>query len=117
MQMKRSFFFAAIFVAGTGAAFAQVLPPPANPSAQGAAPERAVNCAPTRTGPQGSVEPGGTTGERAEPLGDRLAKSGGVLCPPAGVDPEIRAPTPETGNTPVIPPPGSPGGDPSVRPK
>src|SRR6267378_101394 len=50
-------------------------------------------------------------------LGDKLARSDGVLCPPAGVDPEIRAPTPETGNTPVIPPPGSPGGDPTVRPK
>jgi len=50
-------------------------------------------------------------------LGDKLAKSDGVLCPPAGIDPEIRAPTPEGGNTPVIPPPGSPGGDSSVRPK
>jgi hypothetical protein len=40
-----------------------------------------------------------------------------VLCPPAGVDPEIRAPTPQGGNMPVIPPPGSPGGDPSIRPK
>ena len=58
-----------------------------------------------------------TTGQRAEPLTDKLARSDGVLCPPAGVDPEIRAPTPETGKTPVIPPPGSPGGDPTVRPK
>jgi hypothetical protein len=40
-----------------------------------------------------------------------------VLCPPSGVDPEMRAPTPDTGKTPVIPPPGSPGGDPNVRPK
>jgi len=40
-----------------------------------------------------------------------------LLCPPPGVDPEIRAPTPDAGNTPVIPPPGSPGGDPTVRPK
>jgi hypothetical protein len=46
-----------------------------------------------------------------------LAKSDGVLCPPSGIDPEIRMPTPDTGNTPVIPPPGSPGGDPTVRPK
>ena len=29
-----------------------------------------------------------------EPLGDRLARSDGVLCPPAGIDPEIRAPDP-----------------------
>jgi hypothetical protein len=68
--------------------------------------------------PRGTIAPEGTTtGQRAEPLGDRLAKSDGVLCPPAGIDPEIRAPTPDTGNTPVIPPPGSPGGDPNVRPK
>jgi hypothetical protein len=37
-----------------------------------------------------------------------VARSDGVLCLPTGVDPEIRAPTPETGNMPVIPPPGSP---------
>jgi hypothetical protein len=64
-----------------------------------------------------NTEPGTTTGQAAEPLGDKLAKSDGVLCPPAGVDPEIRAPTPDAGNTPVIPPPGSPGGNPNVRPK
>jgi hypothetical protein len=59
-----------------------------------------------------------TTDPRAEPLSDKLARSDGVLCPPTGVDPEIRAPTPETGsNMPVIPPPGSPGGDPTIRPK
>jgi hypothetical protein len=40
-----------------------------------------------------------------------------MLCPLAGVDPEIRAPTPETGNTPVIPPPGGPGDNPRLRPK
>ena len=67
---------------------------------------------------RGAAAPeGGTTGQRAEPLGDKLARSDGVLCPPAGIDPEIRAPTPDAGNTPVIPPPGSPGGDPTVRPK
>ena len=65
----------------------------------------------------GSTPEGSTTGSAAEPLGDKLARSGGVLCPPAGVDPEIRAPTPDAGNTPVIPPPGSPGGDPRLRPK
>lgn len=54
-----------------------------------------------------------TTGES---LSDKLARTDGVICPP-NVDPEIRAPTPDTGKTPVIPPPGSPGGDPSVRPK
>jgi hypothetical protein len=50
-------------------------------------------------------------------LSDRLAQSGGVICPPAHVDPAIKAPTPPGGSMPVIPPPGSPGGDPNVVPK
>ena len=64
----------------------------------------------------GEAAPGGTTtGQRIEPLGDKLARSDGVLCPPPGVDPDM--PAPDIGNTPVIPPPGSPGGDQSIRPK
>ena len=52
-----------------------------------------------------------------EPLSDKLARTDGVICPP-NVDPEIKAPTPQSGNKmPVIPPPGSPGGDPNVQPK
>ncbi len=50
-------------------------------------------------------------------LSDKLARSGGVICPPKHVDPEIRQPTPPTGAMPVIPPPGSPGGDQSIQPK
>jgi hypothetical protein len=50
-------------------------------------------------------------------LSDKLARTEGVLCPPPNIDPEIQAPTPDVGKTPVIPPPGSPGGDPNVRPK
>ena len=50
-------------------------------------------------------------------LSDRLARSDGVICPPSHIDPEIKAPTPPGGPMPVIPPPGSPGGDPSIRPK
>jgi len=50
-------------------------------------------------------------------LSEQLAKSDGVICPPAHVDPEIRQPTPPGGAMPVIPPPGSPGGDPSIQPK
>jgi len=108
-------------VMAAGLASAQAPPSPTTPPAQTAppAPARANGCAPMQpVPPRGTILPeGSTTGRTAEPLGDRLAKSDGVLCPPAGVDPEIRAPTPDAGNTPVIPPPGSPGGDPSVRPK
>lgn len=50
-------------------------------------------------------------------LSDHLARSDGVICPPDQVDPDIKLPTPQGGPMPVIPPPGSPGGDPNVHPK
>jgi hypothetical protein len=56
-------------------------------------------------------------GDATGNLSDKLARSGGVICPPEHVDPEIRQPTPPGGPMPVIPPPGSPGGDQSVQPK
>jgi hypothetical protein len=59
--------------------------------------------------------PGETTG--SVDLGDRLARSKGIICPPAGVDPGIAAPPVGGGATPVIPPPGTPGGDPNIIPK
>ena len=47
-------------------------------------------------------------------LSSRLAQSNGTLRPPAAVDPGMqRAPT-ERGTTPVIPPPGTPGGAPGA---
>jgi hypothetical protein len=49
-------------------------------------------------------------------LSEKLAQTDGVLCPP-DIDPDIKAPTPQAGKMPIIPPPGSPGGDPTVRPK
>jgi hypothetical protein len=56
-----------------------------------------------------------TTGSPS--LSDQLAATKGVICPPAGVDPGIAAPPVGGGRTPVIPPPGTPGGDPSIQPK
>ena len=55
--------------------------------------------------------------EPREDLSNKLARTDGVICPPPGVDPDIHEPAPGGGRTPVIPPPGSPGGDPSTRPK
>ncbi len=49
-------------------------------------------------------------------LSDKLSQSNGVICPP-NVDQGMKAPTPNTGKMPVIPPPGSPGGNPDVQPK
>jgi hypothetical protein len=122
MPMKRSLVLLSALMAASGAVSAQAPPTPTTPPPQTAPPQpapRSSNCEPTRPVPQkGTIAPDGTTtGQSAEPLGDKLARSNGVLCPPSGVDPEIRAPTPDTGNTPVIPPPGSPGGDPNLRPK
>jgi hypothetical protein len=50
-------------------------------------------------------------------LSDKLAQSKGVICPPDQVDPAMNRPAPGGGTMPVIPPPGSPGGDPNVQPK
>lgn len=57
------------------------------------------------------------SGPGDQQLSEKLDRSEGVICPPAGIDPEIASPPPAGGKTPVIPPPGSPGGDQSVRPK
>jgi hypothetical protein len=47
-----------------------------------------------------------------------LGRSGGVITPPLSVDPQMkRTPPPAGDNMPVIPPPGTPGGDPSIKPK
>jgi len=119
--MKPTLLLSCALMMAPALAFAQAPPSPATPPAQTAppAPQRAANCSPMQQTPSpGTAAPDGqTTGRAAEPLGDKLARSDGVLCPPAGVDPEMHAPTPGGGNTPVIPPPGSPGGDPNVRPK
>lgn len=58
-----------------------------------------------------------TRGQGSHTPSEELSKSDGVICPPAGVDPEITTPPPGGGRTPVIPPPGTPGGNPNVVPK
>jgi hypothetical protein len=121
MRTTSKFIFAGALIAASGAAIAQAPPAPATPPQATAPPasQRSADCTPTQPDQprSGTGQDGITTGQSREPLGDKLAKSDGVLCPPAGVDPEMRAPAPEVGKTPVIPPPGSPGGDPYVRPK
>ena len=103
------------------AAHAQAPAAPNTPPTQAAPPTALppTNCAPMPPGGGTGPKTDGTTvGESREPLGDKLARSDGTLCPPSNVDPEIRAPTPDSNaKMPVIPPPGSPGGDLSVRPK
>jgi hypothetical protein len=50
---------------------------------------------------------------------DKLDKSGGVIKPGQNIDPKMLVSPPDPGptSTPVIPPPGSPGGNPNVVPK
>jgi hypothetical protein len=118
MSTQAKLIFAGLVFAASGAAIAQAPPAPATPPQVTAPPaiQHAADCTPQD---RPNRAPDGTTvGQAREPLGDRLAKSDGVICPPPGVDPEMHAPAPDAGgNTPVIPPPGSPGGNPNVRPK
>jgi hypothetical protein len=50
---------------------------------------------------------------------DQLARSGGIIKPPADIDPGIATPPPDPGprSMPVIPPPGTPGGNTNLVPK
>lgn len=81
-----------------------------------------------RQKPPGPPPAGPIPPERLEPgpespsSGGRGPGSGtpsGVIRPPAGVDPGIQAPAliPNPDTMPVIPPPGTPGGDPRVEPR
>jgi hypothetical protein len=50
-------------------------------------------------------------------LSDKLNATDGVIRPENDIDPGMRKPAPAEGSTPVIPPPGSPGGPKGVEPK
>jgi hypothetical protein len=54
---------------------------------------------------------GCTPQERSNKTLEHDQSNAGVICPPE-IDPGMRAPTPKTGDTSVIPPPQAPGGDP-----
>jgi hypothetical protein len=104
-KMRRTFFAVLVVLTTTGIAAAQTSIP-SGPDHPGAA------C------PPGSDANAPTVGkDSGRPLGDQLAASKGVICPPAGVDPQMRQRPPEGGAMKVIPPPGAPGGDQSVQPK
>ena len=114
-SISRAVVYAAIaaLIAGTApglgggrAATAAPVSPNANPTAD--------------KSPQGKIpEDPATSGSSTEPLSEKLDRSGGVIHPPSDVDPGIRQAPPAIGSqsTPVIPPPGSPGGKRGVNPK
>jgi len=120
MRTTSNIILAGLLIAASGSAIAQAPPAPATPLQQTAPPsqQHTADCTPQDRPNRATAPDGITTGRSREPLGDKLAKSDGVLCPPSGIDPEMHAPAPSTdGAMPVIPPPGSPGGDPTVKPK
>jgi hypothetical protein len=107
---------------GVGAAAAQGPPSPCKPLPPTALhpDKRACGQAKLPVVPQTAPKQvPGTVGSNHEKerLSDRLAESDGVICPPEGIDPEIRAPTPETGRIRVIPPPGTRDGNPNAQSK
>jgi hypothetical protein len=101
------------------AAFAQS--PPKSPQQLAPKAEQSQSASCAQAGTQATVGQGGdvkvpTPAEKS--LSGKLAQSNGVICPPDHVDSAIKAPTPEQGKMPVIPPPGTPGsGNQSVQPK
>jgi len=93
-------------------AVGQNTPPPTSPPAPPIVdPKACLERLPPNDGT--ARQPGAST----QNLSDKLERSEGVICPPVGIDPDIAVVPPGGGRTPVIPPPGSPGGDPTVRPK
>jgi len=72
-----------------------------------------------KSAPQTVPEDPATSGSSTEPLSDKLDRQGGVIHPPSDVDPGMTQAPPAISpeSTPVIPPPGSPGGKPGVNPK
>ena len=83
----------------------QVLPPPVPPGGTACPPDLTPN----------RPSPNETTG--SAPLSEQLSQSKGVICPPTGVDPGLVTTPPAGGRMPVIPPPGTPVGDPGIQPK
>jgi hypothetical protein len=75
----------------------------------------AVAQAPRNVGPKPEPSCASSNGSSGD-LSNKLSQSNGVICPP-DVDQGMKAPTPNTGKMPVIPPPGSPGGDQNIQPK
>ena len=112
------FLFDGFGIVAAGVAVAQAPPStktPVAPKTEQVDPKCAESDTQTTVGKGGEFETQRQDGK--ENLSDKLARSGGVICPPEYVDSEIKQPTPPGGAMPVIPPPGSPGGDQSVQPK
>lgn len=103
--MIRPLIMALLLCAGTGVAAAQT-PDGTGGTAPGQGPAANSQNSPS--------VPGGAPGS----LSKELNRSGGVIRPPATHDRGVVSP-PNQGvsRTPIVPPPGTPGGNPNVQPK
>src|SRR3981189_547809 len=110
-NIRRSLLFAALaaLLAGSAASPATALTP-TSPNKDQAADKPAPKIVP---------EDPATSGRATEPSSKKLDRSGGVIHPPGDVDPGMAQTPPAigSGSTPVIRPPGAPGGKPGVNPK
>ena len=100
----------AVMLVGLASAGAAAAQPAAD---RGPPPEHRTACPPDVKGEPPTIGGGGSS----DSLSDKLAESKGVICPPSGIDPEMQVAPPSGGRLKVIPPPGTPGGDPGVQPK
>ena len=103
---------AAVALPGVGSAQNPQPAPPSQTQTQ-VAPPNSPSPPPEQIRP---ADPNGAPG--GQTLSDKLSRQKGTLQPPA-IDPGIRKPVPQrgAGAMPVIPPPGTPGGDQRVVPK
>ena len=107
----RMALFAAVSAGLSGTASAQTPSAPGNPVQQ--QPRDPNMPAQQNTLPE-KVDSTGSAGT----LSDKLQRSDGVITPPdVGSGMTVRPPVPNPGTTPVIPPPGSPGGNPRLDPR
>ena len=101
--MRRALLLVLLLSGASGSALGQTVPP---------VQDQGASC------PPGVGRDAPAIGRDSDkPLSDQLAASKGIICPPAGIDPQIQQRPPEGGTLKVIPPPGSPGGNPNVQPK
>lgn len=87
--------------------------PPVEPMIERNTPDRCATARAT-VGQGGDVD---VSKPNDKTLSEKLARSNGVICPPQRVDPQMEQTAPPGGRMPVLPPPGTPGGNPQVQPK
>jgi hypothetical protein len=115
LRRRATALFAAMATLGLGATVVQA----ADQGSSQPSPPQAVK--PLDRNQQRGQRPGSgsSTQQDGQSLSNELSRSGGVIQPPATVDPGITKPPPNLNqnSTPVIPPPGTPENQPHVKPK